>query len=85
MKDYVVAGWMVFVRLQISRGVPCNMPATVREELRRRKLLKVTPVDKDDPNQGFITSMTRRGVALTDLEGPEWGVNSIPQAQEAEG
>lgn len=74
-------GWLVFYRLQCDLDDPrTQMPTAVQEALVEKGWLEMgAERNWNGTRDGHITDA---GIAVTDLAGPEWGVDSIPSLEE---
>lgn len=82
MNDEKLIGWLCFMRHQWSNGIERGvLPTCVHTEFVKRGWLEIgDDVDWEGDRRGHITDA---GLALCDLYGPDWGINTIPEESEA--
>lgn len=69
-------GWLCITRLNLERGAPMHMPASVRRALVVRGWLES---DEEPDTDGLHSSLvTAAGDLAADLHSPEWGIDPIP-------
>jgi hypothetical protein len=76
-KDRLI-GWLCIARHQFSNGSACAMPRVVSDALIERGWMA-----RDDGCDTWNAHLTSAGLAVTDLNAPDWGINSLPQETEA--
>lgn len=72
-----LAGWLCMWRLQhgSSNGGVCCIPAFVRREWRRLGWVEFDGKPDEDGLLGC--ALTDAGKAVTDLHGPDWGIDPL--------
>jgi hypothetical protein len=73
-------GWLCFVRLSFTNGRVADVPTEVQSELVRRGWIEV---DDEEDFDGLSTWVTDAGACISDLNGPEWGIDPLPQPADA--
>lgn len=75
-------GWLVIFRVQmraqdqLGMHLPFMMPGEVREAMRERSWITMTPIPEAPPDAGaYHMEITDKGMMVSDLAGPEWGVS----------
>lgn len=80
-RDDMLIGWLCIARHQFSNGETFNMPKAVSVELIERGWL--VECGQEDGCDEWNAHITDLGLQITDLNAPEWGIDSIPQETEA--
>jgi hypothetical protein len=75
-RDEMLTGWLVFIRMQFGEDRVPMVPTPITRELVARGWLIDRGVaeswnEDEEVHDGTVSSA---GLALTDLAGPEWGV-----------
>lgn len=79
--DHLI-GWLCFLRLNAVRDHnTLFMPTVVREGLVERGWIEVSDEEDWEGDRDFWT--TEAGRAVSDLHSAEWGINAIPESEEA--
>lgn len=68
-------GWLCILRLQFGKSEAFYLPHAVRHEMERRGWIEVGDADWDGNHRAGLTN---KGMALSDLQAPEWGIDSVP-------
>lgn len=76
MNEDRLVGWLCMWRLQHGSANDGNidMPSAVMQGLADRGWVEFGPEEHD----GKIARITEAGAAITDLHGPDWGIDTIP-------
>ena len=74
-----LAGWLCIMRHNISENGEgtFEMPTLVREQMEWCGWI-VTSRDRDG---AFSVRLTSKGLFVSDVEAPEWGIDSIPMVE----
>lgn len=84
LSDSALIGWLCIFDLQTeTEGDALFVPNAVREEWHRRGWAKWSDDGEPDWKGHRTLTITDAGRVLVDLEGPAWGINTIPQESEA--
>ena len=75
--DDRLRGWLCFWALQDSGDHPISMPGQVRALLVLKGWLDVKESENGEEGQ-WLAKLTEAGETVCDLEGPHWGINTIP-------
>ena len=79
--DDKLIGWIVMVRLAFDGDRDPFLPTIVQRHLVERGWLEIDPEPQwNGHKQAHITDA---GLAVTDLHGPEWGIDTMPETNEA--
>jgi hypothetical protein len=81
ISDNALVGWLCFFRLQNGKEVARTyLPIEVQEALCAKGWLSVDPeTDWQGDHGGTITD---EGFTMTDLYGPEWGIEVLPETSD---
>lgn len=71
-------GWLCFMRNQHECGDTARVPRAVLDALIARGWMEKP--DEPDWQGREACSPTPAGCAITDLHGPDWGLDTIPEA-----
>lgn len=77
MNEQVLTGWLCMIRLNFEGERSPFVPTRVQEALTARGWLDVESEAGWDGEHN--SSITDAGYAITDLNGAEWGIDTIPE------
>ena len=82
MTDERLIGWLCFLRHQWSNGSRCDMPGVVRLALEEKGWITVEA--EPDWEGIYGCRLSDDALAVSDLYGPEWGIQTIPEPEGAD-
>jgi len=77
-------GWLCMMRLQWDKKKTCFLPTAVTAGLVARGWME-QPSKEPDWDGDHTVTLTDAGVAVIDLNAPDWGINTIPEPAEEDG
>lgn len=76
-----LVGWMCMVHNQWTHDIPCFIPEEIGKALMSKGWIAVEP--KDDWDGKRPTKVLPAGALVIDLNGPDWGIQTIPEEEGA--
>lgn len=82
MDERNLIGWLVFYRHQSVNDVPrVSIPTHIHQAFVERGWLEIT--GEKDWEGDYPARFTERGLSVSDLHAPEWGIDPIPEDSHA--
>lgn len=75
LSDHVLIGWLCMIRLNWDAEIPAFTPTVVQRALVAKGWLEID--DEADWQGNHQARWTDAGLAVSDLGGPEWGIETL--------